>query len=1290
MIKIFDSQDTDFSSNGNIAIEPLSCIEIKKKSLNGWYIEVEIPIKYKEYIVQDKLCVVKTKSKISPQAFSIYDISYTTKKISFKAEHVAFRARDYFLLDCRPTSLNGDAALNYINERTDNNSPFNITSDVETISTAYFIRKNLLEAWMTIEERWNGTFDFDNYDIYFKQNIGNDNGEIISYRKNLQDFKIYEDWSNVVTKLYPTGYDGIMLPEICIESDIKYDKYYTRTISFETNLSEEEKTETNLIAELRENANIYLSENKYPKVCYEITSNIVQSVDIGDIIHVKHPLVELTTEVQEYDYDLLTKKIKKLVFGNYNRDVKTKFDNIKTNLTNIVDKVSQQSVDIDKQTKRINDLNKNGIVYIDDNEILILDSLPKETAVDVIRIGLGGLGISENGVEGPFVTAITGKGINADCITTGLIKANRIEGYSQLLLEVQSHSSSIQGLNPVLESEGNGQLSLPDCAGEKLLEFTVEGKGEQETSVQGNNILGLPEGYTWTNGNLTVSIEDGVIVFNGSTTSTGYFDIPINPVKVSGDYIYALSGEGDNLDATSFTFYTADKTAIGTYNYPYADGSQRAYKLTDIDETIEYIHVWWAANLTYNNTKFYYMLNEGTTVIPFEKFIPNSPSPDYPSEIKSKKGVENLFDINTTATPDYIVDGKISIPILTYTPVIFYYKVKANKQCAISFKNNNASSTYPIRFQIKTTDVNQNVISTIVNDTITSTGYARTFTPSTEYIRVEFFRGVETTEPTIIDEVCLKEGTFTLNYVPYGSNYLVGKVIGKNRLNIYEKSLRMQSFIDTFEILEDDWIHFANTSGSIRTYRFKEFKVEPNTPYSVFVERKEITGASPYNIWQEFDENWNAIAISYPNSSRIITTNEKTKYVLFSITSNNQNSITDYKVRNLIVKSNTIDEVYEEYKEAISLIDLKGNKLCSNKEQTVKDLLTVKDGQATLDKKIREIVLSGNEDWKMYADTQNDVLGFYAANIVSIAPENINNCLVSHFKVATNDIAPNAILSVNYPAINLLMNFIKIAIPKTLVSDVSSFKTWLSNNQVTIQYILTESKTIDLGEVSIQTVQGDCTLTLEEELDTDMYAKYIKNNPYNEAYSTRLDTKAQIQLSENKIESSVSETILQNTELIQGEIDSLSSNLANNYMTSEEVQNLNNLTNESLAVITNEFKQIQTSTQTQFQAITNILQNGVSLVKTTYITIDGDGLKIAKNTDSFNGVLDNKNLRFYSYETLMSVYSNKGAGFTNLLVTGQADIAYSKIMKVTQNGKKYTGIFYSDAMAQTLEDFIGE
>ena len=460
MMKIFDAADRDFSSGGNIIIEPTKCLEYKKKSLNGWYIEVELPIKYKDYIEEDKLCVIQTKSKLNPQAFRInQDLKKTNRKITFTANHVMFDMEKYFLLDVRPTNLNGLNALNYINQRTDNVSPFSFYSDVETMSTAYFIRKNMLEACETIEERWGGVFDADNWNINFLQSVGHDNGETIIYGKNMQDMEIYEDWSAVVTRLYPVGYDGIMLPEKNLESRISYDVPYTRTIDFQTDLEEEERTEENLIQELREKAREYITENQYPKVSYTTRSDINNDMEIGDTIQVKHPLVTITTEVLEYVYNVISKKIKELTFGNYSRDVKTKFNNIKNTIKSITQEVSNQQIVINQQTELINSLNKNGFVYIDDNEILILDKLPKEEAVNVWRWGLGGLGFSSNGYEGPFETAITMDGqINAKFITTGTLSVSRIEGLANTL---NDYSRSIADINIEI---GKIESSISDIA----------------------------------------------------------------------------------------------------------------------------------------------------------------------------------------------------------------------------------------------------------------------------------------------------------------------------------------------------------------------------------------------------------------------------------------------------------------------------------------------------------------------------------------------------------------------------------------------------------------------------------------------------------------------------------------------------------------------------------------------------------------------------------------------------------------------------------------------------------
>ncbi len=439
MIKIFNSDDRDLSTAGNIIINPTKCIETRKKSLNGWYIDVEIPIKYKDYIEQDMLCVVKTKSKLNPQAFRIKNIEKKQRKIIFEARHVMFDAEDYFLLDVRPTNQNGQNALSYVNQRTDKKSPFTVFSNVTVQDTAYFVRKSLLEAWVTIEERWGGVFDADNWDIRFLTKVGNDNGETVMYGKNLQNIEVYEDWSSVVTRLYPVGYNGLMLPEVYLESDVEYGESYTRTIDFMTDLEGEEQTSENLIVELRSKARAYLEENKVPKISYTIGVNVNESLEMGDTVHIKHPLCSVLAEVLEYVYNVVLEKTKQITVGNYSRDVKTKFNTIKENINKVAERVTTQERVIEAQTNLINSMNKNGLVYIDDNEILILDKLPREEAKNVWRFGLGGLGFSSNGYEGPFETAITMDGqINANFITVGQMNVARIEGLTDSLNEIDT------------------------------------------------------------------------------------------------------------------------------------------------------------------------------------------------------------------------------------------------------------------------------------------------------------------------------------------------------------------------------------------------------------------------------------------------------------------------------------------------------------------------------------------------------------------------------------------------------------------------------------------------------------------------------------------------------------------------------------------------------------------------------------------------------------------------------------------------------------------------------------
>lgn len=682
MIKIFNATDTDFKTAGNIIINPLYCHEIKKKSLNGWYIEVEIPIKYKEYIEADKLCVVKTKSKLKPQAFRINDsITYTNRKIKFTAEHVMFDSRRYVLLDVRPTNLNGQNGLKYVNERTDKTSPFSIDSNVENVNTAYFIRKTLLESWQVFEERWGGVFEADNWDISFKQSIGKDNGETIVYGKNMQGFEIFEDWSNVCTKILPVGYDGLLLPEIYLESETQYEISYTKIVDFQTDLEAEEQTETNLLLELRNNASKYLEENCVPKVSYTVNSNVNNELEIGDTIKVLHPFVNIFTEVLEYEYDLISEKVKSLTFGNYTRDVKTKFNNIKNTIETIKQIVSKQEITIKEQTNLINSLNKNGYVYIDDNEILILDKLPKEQAKNVWRFGLGGIGFSSKGYEGPFETAITMDGqINAKFITTGTMAVARIEGLANFITETSSSITKIeleqgritskvssveQSVENITKIEGTAEgknIYIDDASAEPLIDIMLEGESQQATR-SGKNLLDNTATTKISNGITFTVNSDGTVLVDGTNDTSANSSLVINRYDLSpGTYILngCPSGGASNTYRLAIQ-ETGSYSILGSIDIGNGSGEFTIDTTTNVQ-----IAIFIQKGLMVNNLLFKPMLRKATIADDTYEQYGASPSPDYLSEIENLEGENICPSLNTTRTINGVTftknkDGSITM-----------------------------------------------------------------------------------------------------------------------------------------------------------------------------------------------------------------------------------------------------------------------------------------------------------------------------------------------------------------------------------------------------------------------------------------------------------------------------------------------------------------------------------------------------------------------------------------------------------------------------------------------------
>lgn len=1142
MIKIFNATDTDFKTAGNIIINPLYCHEIKKKSLNGWYIEVEIPIKYKEYIEAGKLCVVKTKSKLKPQAFRINDsITYTNRKIKFTAEHVMFDSRRYVLLNVRPTNLNGQNGLKYVNERTDKTSPFSINSNVENVSTAYFIRKTLLESWQVFEERWGGVFEADNWDISFKQSIGKDNGETIVYGKNMQGFEIFEDWSNVCTKILPVGYDGLLLPEIYLESETQYEISYTKTVDFQTDLEAEEQTETNLLVELRNNASKYLEENCVPKVSYTVNSNVNNELEIGDTIKVLHPFVNIFTEVLEYEYDLISEKVKSLTFGNYTRDVKTKFNNIKNTIETIKQTVSKQEITIKEQTNLINSLNKNGYVYIDDNEILILDKLPKEQAKNVWRFGLGGIGFSSKGYEGPFETAITMDGqINAKFITTGTMAVARIEGLANFITETSSSITKIeleqgritskvssveQSVENITKIEGTAEgknIYIDDASAEPLIDIMLEGESQQATR-SGKNLLDNTATTKISNGITFTVNSDKTVNVNGTNDTSANSSLIINRYDLSpGTYILngCPSGGASNTYRLAIQ-ETGSYSVLGSIDIGNGSGEFTIDTTTSVQ-----IAIFIQKGLTVNNLLFKPMLRKATIADDTYEQYGASPSPKYPSPIKNveRRNKFNYLWFDTTkevdwtayqsttslakAIPIFIGKGKAAtfssnVPLLSSDNLLF----------AINDLTKSSNASFALG---KTQTVEAN------NEGYVYVGYIKSRTnynkvkDGTYYVQVE-------------------EGTVAKPYVPYNS--LEFKDEGKNLARVANGKEKIGVGIPSIKV-EDDTIKINGTcetkvSGE-STIKFSgnniifanyiqyipldkdDIILKPGEyKLKIFNVTGEISAQNQVRFGVKYQKKGESQVRGFVFSDGLASNKEYS----FTLREESQIGI----VLNCTVKSSPITFTNVSFKCVLYRAAETMPELEPYKQQT--EYFPLSEGQKLYKNsyladdgthhKRKQVVLDGSDNRAWYMDTQSETSTDYFYTRAGITTENINSVICSHFKKGSR--SRQGFWATTVFCITMNKTVTGIISSDTMAQRITKFKTWLATQYtngtpVIVEYELAEEEIVPYTEEQKEAWEKLRHFTLFKGINNitstaNAKITYVRDNGLSDTYETKRNVK---------------------------------------------------------------------------------------------------------------------------------------------------------------------------------------
>ena len=477
MIKVFGQTDTSFASNGDIVLQPLKA-KVHKEDNGNYYLDLETGLDYVDSIVEGNIVVANTPQ--GDQAFRIGNVQKTKSKLTSKCYHVFFDSKNYLIVDSYVVDKTCNDALDHLNSATTPQSPFETLSDVATVNSFRCVRKSLYEAIMTVVDRWGGHLVRDNFDIQIRTQIGQDNGVTVQYKKNLKEITCEENWDNVVTQLLPVGKDGLLLnaidseAEIFVYSEVQYDLPYTKTVSFtqdainQEDYSSELAYQQALVSDLMMQALEYVEANSVPQVNYTLKANLEKITDVGDTVEVIDDRlgISMLTNVIKYDYDCILEQYTEIEFGNFKQTLSGLVSNITASVDKSVSDTIQNanasmSEQLQEATDSIMGVMGDSYVIYDGDQILVLDRLPKESAVNVIRINNGGIGFSQSGINGTFTSAWTIDGtLNMQAINVINLVADMIKGGT---LKLGSHLNA------------SGQLELYDNANNLVGQMNKDG-----------------------------------------------------------------------------------------------------------------------------------------------------------------------------------------------------------------------------------------------------------------------------------------------------------------------------------------------------------------------------------------------------------------------------------------------------------------------------------------------------------------------------------------------------------------------------------------------------------------------------------------------------------------------------------------------------------------------------------------------------------------------------------------------------------------------------------------------
>lgn len=477
MIQLYNPGNTDYTQNGDITLIPtMANIHV---ILNGaWSAELSHPIDDEgrwKYIQEE--AVIKMPSFLpDDQLFRIKKATKSDGGVVAEMEPIFYDSMgDCWLDDIRPTGDSGQAALNLMLSP---NSKYSGSSNISKASTAYYQNVNFMEALngdiqQSFINRWGGEILFNNYTVIVNTEAGGDYGVELRYGKNIPTNGMSEevDTRDVVTRIYPKGYNGVMMSNNgYVDSPLinNYPTIKSATITFENikmaaDAQEGDEDNGSIICNSQSELDSQLTlacqqqfENGIDKPNVTISADMVllqnteqysefqilESVSLGDTIHCINNHLNIVTDarVKELEYDSIGKKVSSVVIGDFEPGY---FDGVTSNVNKIEAVVRPDgSLMAEKIQGILNGIwtqlriQSNAAEKVEGRAFLVEDTDEESSLYGAMCWGTQGLQIASqrtpDGRDWDWTTAITAQGIVANTIITGILSDKTGRNYWNL------------------------------------------------------------------------------------------------------------------------------------------------------------------------------------------------------------------------------------------------------------------------------------------------------------------------------------------------------------------------------------------------------------------------------------------------------------------------------------------------------------------------------------------------------------------------------------------------------------------------------------------------------------------------------------------------------------------------------------------------------------------------------------------------------------------------------------------------------------------------------------------